>query len=246
MTSSVKPIFLFADSQLLFWQQDEVYFLREVVHDLIERDEPCAAYMGASNDYNPEFYGIFVVAMEILGIKACCMIPATASEDDLKFLRAADLILLAGGDAVKGWRAFEANGLRELLVERYFGGAILMGVSAGAMQLGLYAWPEGEPTSESLTSTLGLAPFIIGAHDEKREWAELRRALGLAKTNFPAIGIPTGGGMIYHADHSVQPLRLPLQEFWFEGGELRASLLYPDGGDDNDEQNEIAEAPYVS
>lgn len=238
MSSAIKPIFLFADSQLLFWQQDGVLFLHSV-RDLIETDEPRAAYIGASNDDNPDFYSIFVAAMENIGIKMCRMIPSIFTSEDENFLLAADMILLAGGDALKGWRAFEANGLRDLIVERYMNGALLIGVSAGAMQLGLYVWPETGPSMNSLSSAFSLLPFIISPHDEKQEWHQLRKALQMGKTNFSGIGIPGGGGMIYHTDHSIEPIRFPLHEFSLDDDKIKASLLYPKGDE------EIDEAPYV-
>lgn len=238
MRSSIKPIFLLADSQILFWRKDGVPFLQRL-GDLIESREPRAAYIGASNDDNPEFHTIFVGAMELIGIKTCRIIPSVITEEDKNFLLMAEIILLGGGDAVKGWRTFASNGLRELLVERYFDGAILMGVSAGAMQLGLYAWPEGKPSPDSLISTFGLVPFIISPHDEKLEWAQLRSILQTAHINFSGIGIPTGGGMIYHVDHSVEPVRLTLREFSLDGGRLKDSLLSPSGDE------EICKAPFV-
>lgn len=238
MRSSIKPIFLFADSQLLFWRKDGVHFLHRV-GDLIKSREPQAAYIGASNNDNLEFYTIFVEAMELIGIKTCRLIPSAITEDAKNFLLVADIILLAGGDAVKGWRTFETNGLRERLVERYFDGAILMGVSAGAMQLGLYAWPEGEPSLDNLISTFGLVPFIVSPHDEKLEWAQLRSVLQMAHINFSGIGIPSSGGMIYHLDHSVEPVRLMLREFSHDDGRLKDSLISPPGDE------EIREAPFV-
>lgn len=197
------------------------------VSESIESKDPRAVYIGASNDDDPQFYEIFLGAMEIAGIKKCRMIPSTLTEDDKNFLMSADLILLAGGNAVSGWRKFETSGVRELIVEKYLDGAILMGVSAGAMQLGLYAWPDEEPTAESLTSTFGLVPFIISAHDEKQGWEQLRKVLVLANSNLPGIGIPTGGGMIYHTDHAIEPVRVALQEFSLDDGKITAKLLLP-------------------
>ncbi len=243
MSSTVKPILLCADSQLLFWQPDGVPFLI-TVRGLIEKADPAAAYIGASNDDKPEFYSIFQAAMENVGITNCRMIPSQVSAEDEAFLREADIILLAGGDALKGWRTFEQNGLRELITERYFDGAVLIGVSAGAVQIGLNVWSEDESGEGELASAFGLVPFVIGAHEENDGWRRLQSVLRRAQTRFTAIGIPAGGGALYHNDHSVEPVRKSLQEFWLEDGQMKVSFLYPPG-DDVQGLDDVEESPHV-
>src|SRR6185295_3145470 len=162
LMTSLKSIFLLADSQLLF-RQDGPLLLERVVRT---RDRMKAAYVGASNGDNPDFYAIFVAAMEGTGIFDCRMIPSVVSEADLAFLNDADIILLAGGDVELGWRTFLANGLSHHIVRRYSEGATLIGISAGAVQLGLC----GLAADGSLIETFKLVPFIIGAHEESDNW----------------------------------------------------------------------------
>ncbi len=243
MSSRVKPVLLCADSQLLFWQADGVPFLN-ALRELVEKADPTAAYVGASNDDKSEFYSIFQAAMENAGITKCRMIPSEVSAEDEAFLREADIILLAGGDPLKGWRTFEKNGLRELIAERYLDGVVLIGVSAGAAQLGLYVWSEDESQGGEPTSAFGFVPFVIGAHEEKDGWRRLRSALRRAQTGFTAIGIPAGGGAIYHHDHSVEPVRKALEEFSLVDGQVKVSLLYP-RGDDARGTDGVEESPHV-
>jgi cyanophycinase len=193
----LRSIFLLADSQLLFWRDNGQLLLERVVKART-RDRLKAAYVGASNGDNPDFYEIFVAAMEGVGVFDCRMIPSAVSEADLAFLNDADIILLAGGDVEIGWQTFLTNGLDKHIVRRYFEGATLIGISAGAVQLGL--------------GYLKLVPFIIGAHEESTNWKTTRELLRLSGSNTRAIGLPTGGGAIYHPDHTVEPLRHPLKE----------------------------------
>ena len=71
--STIKPIFLLADSQLLFWREEggEPFLAR--ARKLMEQDAPervfKAAYLGASNGDAPEFYDLFVAAMGEIGIR---------------------------------------------------------------------------------------------------------------------------------------------------------------------------------
>lgn len=191
----MQPIVLLADSQLLFLRPR-----------ILQGSK--AAYIGASNGDNPDFYAIFVAAMEGAGIFDCRMIPASVSEDDLAFLNDADIILLAGGDVELGWRTFLNNGLNNHIIRRYSEGATLIGISAGAVQLGLC----GLAADGSLFETFKLVPFIIGAHEESDDWKTTRELLRLSPTNTRAIGLLTGGGALYHEDQTLEPLRHPFVE----------------------------------
>jgi Peptidase family S51 len=228
--STIKPIFLLADSQLLFWRDEGELFLGRA-RALIDADAdaehagraPRAAYLGASNGDAPEFYQLFLAAMEQIDVRDCRQIPAQPAAEDLDFLAAADLILLAGGEVRRGWDAFKAAGLDQKLVERYYSGALLLGVSAGAVQLGLRGWDE---TGERTSDMLRIVPFVVDVHDEPG-WGRLLQAVPRAGEHARGIGIPSGGGAIYHPDYSVEPLRHPLVEVSQAEGGMQQALLLP-------------------
>jgi hypothetical protein len=224
-----QPIYLFADSQLLFWRDGGSLFL-DSVRRLVARDSPGAAYIGASNGDAPEYFSIFEAAMEGAGVPNCRMITRSFPAEEQSFLNGADIILLAGGEVETGWGVFVETGMGEFVVRRYYEGAVLMGVSAGAAQLGMY-WPlESEAPTAGLLATFGLVPFVVDAHDEGREWNRLRRTVRLLGGTVKGIGIPTGGGLIYHPDRRVEAVRRPLHELSAEGGEVRDALLLPKHG----------------
>jgi peptidase E len=223
--STIKPIFLLADSQLLFWREEDVPFL-ERIRKAIEEEEPGkeirAAYIGASNGDAPEFYDLFKSAMGEVGIRQTRMIPSELSEDDKEAMDQAELILLAGGDTRRGWEAFQSNGLQQKIVERYYAGALLIGVSAGAVQLGLKGADE-----QGLFDTFRLVPFVVDAHDEPN-WTQLTRVMPKAGEHVRGFGIPSGGGAIYHPDYSMEPVRHPVVEVSVsEEGQVRQALLFP-------------------
>ena len=224
----MKPIYLFADSQLLFWKDYDQLFL-DSVRDLIECPQPKAAYIGASNGDEPAFYSLFQGAMDGIGVRDCCMINAHLSGAESSFLNRADLILLAGGDVQRGWDAFKQNGVREAVVKRYLEGAVLIGISAGSVQLGWFGWPEGELTGNRLFDTFKLVPFAVDAHDEKNAWRNLRQSLQFSGGVVHGIGLPAGGGLIYHTNHTVESIRYPAVELFLKNGEITQSLLMPPG-----------------
>ena len=102
-----------------------------------------------------------------------------------------------------------------------------MGVSAGAVQLGLCGLMERGRSSGGLIETFKLVPFMIGAHEERQEWEGLKRALRLLNGAAKGIGIPTGGGLVYRPDQSVEAVGQPLSAFSLEAGEIRHDLLLP-------------------
>lgn len=140
MGEIAKPIFLLADSQLLFYKNEDGLFLdriKELIQEEVNEAEMKAAYIGASNNDNPQFYEIFESAMQQIDVRKCRMIKSNPDTEDNKFLNGADIILLAGGDTNKGWDVIRRNGWDEIITEKHSKGTILIGVSAGAVQLGM-------------------------------------------------------------------------------------------------------------
>lgn len=223
----IKPLYLLADSQLLFWK-DENRLFTERIREQLDASNPRAAYLGASNGDNPEFYSLFQAAMELIYVESSRMIPSTPSAEDRTFLASADLVLLAGGDVELGWKSFQETGIKDMLVQRRYEGAVLVGVSAGAVQLGLGALLETS-TMKKL-SLFQFAPFYVDAHDAGSEWWNLKALVNLAGDGARGIGIPAGGGMIYSPDGTLEPIRKGLPEFSREGGRILEKLLLPETG----------------
>lgn len=222
-----RPLFLLADSQLLFWADDEGRFMDRVAA-CTGPGAPRAAYLGASNGDDPDFYSIFLAAMEMIGPAECRLIPSVPSAQDVAFLESADIVLLAGGGVERGWRAFQAAGLRDVVEARYHAGAVLIGVSAGAVQLGTAGWPEGDP--DSAFPTWGLAPFVVDAHAEDEDWASLRAVVRARGPGARGIGIPRGGGLILHPDRTLQAVRRAACEVSVAGESVVTAVILPPEG----------------
>lgn len=218
------PLFLLADSQLLFWGDEDGHFIDRIAA-YAGPGAPRAAYLGASNGDDPEFYGLFVAAMEGIGPAECRMIPTHPSDEDRAFLERADVVLLAGGHVERGWRAFEAGGVRHAVERRYHAGAVLIGVSAGAVQLGTAGWPEGDPHAAFPTG--GLAPFVVDAHAEDEDWAALRTVVHARGEGARGMGIPSGAGLVCHPNGSVEAVRHPVVEVSVAAGKLVRAMVLP-------------------
>ena len=143
-------------------------------------------------------------------------------------LNASDLIVLAGGEVTHGWHVMQSTGMRDVIVQRYLAGAVLVGVSAGAVQLGLEGVDDDAEVNGlpgAWFDTFRLVPFVIDVHDEDRGWERLRERVRSRGNGARGIGIPMGGGLAYYADHTLEPFGKPSVEYRCDDGEIHESLL---------------------
>src|SRR5579864_1253088 len=220
----IKPLYLLADSQLLFVKNGGDSLAERIRADL-DSGKPSAAYIGASNGDQPEFYNLFAAAMESMKISDCRLVPSQPSREDIVFLENANLIVLSGGDVERGWQVFEQNGLKELIPRKRFDGAVLLGVSAGAVQLGLGCLSTSAQPKQ--IDMFRFAPFYVGAHDEENDWWDLRALVNLCQGDTRSIGLPAGGGAVYYSDGTLEPLRRPLIEIVKQDSKITENLMAP-------------------
>lgn len=221
------PLYLLADSQLLFWKQQGKMVL-ESAREKLTAPDPSAVYIGASNGDNEEFYSIFEAAMDAAGFAERSMIRSAFDPADRDLLNRAQLIVLAGGDVHLGWNTFEKTGMKQEILARHAQGAILVGVSAGAVQLGRHAiLDKGDSVAQELIDVFNLVPAIVDVHDEQRDWAQLSSTVRMLEGTVTGLGIPSGGGIVFYADEPAEPLRHAIHEFSYNGTRIVHSLLLP-------------------
>jgi len=228
MGAERKPLFLLADSQPLFHNSGDTLLpaLQESLR-VSEKNVTRAAYIGASNGDAPEFFQLFVAAMDHINLHESRMIRADFGSDDRAFLESADLVLLAGGDADDGRALMTGAGMDAVITKKYYGGAVLVGVSAGAMQLGM-GWSGRDPGR--ISEGLKLVPYYIDVHGEPDDWLRLRTVVEAREEYAKGYGIRTGGALIYHADMSLEAVRHPVAELQRPvkgSGKVSGGLLLP-------------------
>jgi cyanophycinase-like exopeptidase len=229
--SPLAPLYLFADSQLLFWRRNGKLLLERALASR-EGEAPRAAYIGASNGDRQEFYEIFGGAMQAAGITDRRKISSSFNAPDREYLESAQLLVLSGGDVRKGWEVFKQTGMKDVILGQYARGAVLVGISAGAVQLGRQAVIETAGSfPRELLDMMNLVPAIVDVHDESNDWARLSSFIHLLEGTAIGLGIPSGGGVIAHPDGTIEPLRRPAHEFRCSGVGITRSLLCPPEGD---------------
>jgi cyanophycinase-like exopeptidase len=220
-----RPLYLLADSQPLFWRSGA--FLTALCQ-VSGNSPPNVAYIGASNGDSPEAHAIFEAAMEQVVTGKTHWVRAELSQADREFLETADVLVLAGGDVEVGWDVFTRTGFRELIENRYRDGAVLVGVSAGAVQFGKYASVADGNGGQKLVETFGLIDVIVDVHDERRDWQALAATIQLLEGTVKGMGIPHGAALIVHPDGTFEPVGRAVEEFVFTEGRLRRSVLLAD------------------
>lgn len=217
--------YLLADSRLLFSRHGGRPLLASAV-DAIDSRDPRAAYVGAANGDQPEYYSIFEGAMDMIGVRDRRMILTDYSAQDRAYLRSADFIILAGGDVGSGLRVLRETGMDEDIDERCRKGVVLVGVSAGAVHLGTAVSLGDEPSEGELVGALGIVPFSVDVHDEASGWQRLRRLVVRSLPDSVGIGVSTGGGIIHHPDRTLEPVRRSAVELRLKDDRIIESILY--------------------
>jgi len=217
-----KPVLLLADSQLLFWKKDNLNFLQHFLADLKKGK---AAYIGAANNDRPEFYQIFTSAFSIFEGLECRHVKKEFTAEDQRFLNEANLILLAGGDVYRGWQIMKETGMGQAIVSRYYQGAYLIGVSAGAVHCGLASLTE----QGDLLELLKCLPFMVDVHQEQESWERLKKTIEIFRNPYVfALGIPLGCGVIYRPDYSLEVLNRPAFLFEMKEETIQGQMLLPE------------------
>ena len=221
----LRPIIVLADSQLLFYREDDVPYIRRIRALFDQHTTLSAAYIGASNGDKPEFYEMFQAAMESIDITDCKHITTALTPTQLHFLRNANIIMLSGGDIYQGWQT--VRHLEPILRQARNNGAVLIGTSAGAIQLGQIGWHNKAYLSNTdLFATLGFIPAIFSAHEEQRDWPFLQQLISQTAGCLPGLGLPAGGGAIVTPDNQIQAIRRALAHAELDGEEVKLGSIW--------------------
>lgn len=119
-----------------------------------------------------------------------------------------------------------SNGVAQAVVERYHTGAVIIGISAGAIQLGAM----GHAVSGECFPTFNLVPYVIGTREEDH-WPVTSTILkGIQKKSQvkEALVIPARGGVMYFASGYYEAMHVPFKKLSLTStGRVRHHSLIP-------------------
>ena len=190
-------VVLLSDSTPLF-RNTGTQHVMDFILASIRNVRPRSAYLGASNGDDLKFYGIFKAAMDYAPKIECRHIKADFNEGDISYLRSCDIVVLAGGSVELGWRSIGTNEIKSALVKLYDSGKVLVGVSAGAIQLGLFGYSDSR--HKSLFPALAIAPYIVSVHEEPAGFPNLKKMIKDCNYICGGLGIARRSGVILQQD----------------------------------------------
>jgi hypothetical protein len=195
---------------------------------LVSRPEPLVAYLGAANGEHTRWYRAVARALQKrYGAKVLHARIGTKGDvaEARRIVGEADVIYATGGDVGLFADRVVGSGLDEVVRERHRAGALLVGVSAGAIGLTAYwvRFPEDDPSLRQPTRfpCAGALRIAVDCHDEASDWEELRALLAAWAREAPddvvdGYGIPAGAALFLDGHGAVMtrggpPLRLRLE-----------------------------------
>jgi hypothetical protein len=138
--------------------------------------------------------------------------PALALADTRRILDEAQLLYLGGGDVARLAERLRVLGLDEQIRRRHREGAVVVGISAGAIGLTRHwvQFPDDDDARPTRFACIGAIDIAVDVHDEDSDWEELRALLAAWAIDEPdaqvdAFGIPRGGALEL-GDAGVTPL----------------------------------------
>jgi hypothetical protein len=195
---------------------------------------PSVAWVGAANGDERRWFERAAEAVR-KRYGATLQLARTVPAPDLdlgetrRILDGAQLILLGGGDPALIARHLPSAGLDDVIRRRRREGAVVVGVSAGAIGLCRYwvRFPEDEPALALPTriACIGAVPIVCDCHDEESDWEELRALLDAWRREDPggsvdAYGIPMGGALWLDGTDGVTPLGNAPRHLRLDGGRV--------------------------
>lgn len=188
---------------------------------------PLVAWVGAANgDQRAWYERVAKVLRERYGaeVEPARTVGDVDADETRQLVDAAQMIYLGGGDVALLAERVRGSGLDEQIRRRHREGAVVVGVSAGAIGLTRYwvQFPEDNLELDAPTrfACIGALPLAVDCHDEESDWEELRALLGAWARQEPgaivdAYGIPLGGaievapsGSVSHLGPTPKRLRL--------------------------------------
>jgi cyanophycinase-like exopeptidase len=192
---------------------------------LTGKSAPLALYIGAASNDNRQFAAAVSTLLETAGAHRVLWPKLTGRKKERararEALEQADLVFVGGGDVEAGVEVLHDADLVGDLRAAGRRGAVLAGISAGAIMLGerWIRWPSAAARDDEAETfaCLGLVPCSLDTHGEGDDWSEARsfaavRARELRKKAL-VLGVSSGAALVVDADGTLHARGAPVVVF---------------------------------
>jgi cyanophycinase len=187
---------------------------------------PLVAWVGAANDDSVTWFERAAKVLRARHGADMRMVRTTFADESQKLVDEARVIYLPGGDVSLLSERVRALGLDEQIRRRHREGALVVGVSAGAIGLTRHwiEFPE-DGRAPYLIPCIGALELAVDCHDEESDWEELRALLDVWQREEPGVrvdawGIPAGGALEIAPDGGVTHLGAAPKRLRLDGGRI--------------------------
>ena len=187
---------------------------------------PLVAWVGAANEDSLQWFERNASVLRQRHGADMRRVLTAFADDSQRLVDEAPVLYLPGGDVAVLAERLRALGLDEKIRRRHAEGALVVGVSAGAIGLTRYwvEFPEdGRPPYR--IPCVGALPIAVDCHDEESDWEELRALLDCWQREEPgavvdAWGIPAGGALEIAPSGAVTHLGPAPKRLRLDGGRI--------------------------
>jgi cobyric acid synthase len=231
ISNLLKPVFLLADLDSINNISNNQPVLNSVITSL-KTANPKAVCISLFTYNITAIQKSVSACMETYGAAYTAHLNENSHMDEFKNIERADVIVLISGKPDLAQKHIQKTGIEGCILNGYHKGAVIFGVSGGAVQLGKLGWTIDKDNNYLFFEGLNIIPYAINIKDENHEWRALKDIIVNHYHDIHGLGIPGHGGIVHYPDRSIQALNQTSVEFQFVDGKLWQNNIYPAGIDD--------------
>ena len=190
---------------LLIGGGDYSFLSHEVVQST-KKEHPVFLFIGLASNYSDAYYDKIKKIYQNLGCKCIYLKKKNILNNPqivLDKINQADIIYIGGGDSIKLIEEIKKYHLNDLLYDAYLRGALLVGVSAGAILLSKEGFSDsyilrGEKDSYDFVKGLSFIDIAICPHYEKDSSRSLQLRNNLKNKNKIIYALENNTALWFH------------------------------------------------
>lgn len=186
--------------------EGETLAIDEYIVQSAKKENPKLLFLPTACEDNFEYINNVKLVFEDLGcrVDSLCLISTMMSKKKIaEKIFSADIIYVGGGDTSNMLKTWETYDVDEMLIEAYKSGAVLAGLSAGAISWFKGGYSNPNKDNENLLPNifvrgLGLIPYIVCPHYENK--CRKRFDVEIEDMPYPGLALESSTAIVFDGD----------------------------------------------